>query len=342
MYNKFILISFLLTPLILLLSFKIAKFVNLYDYPDKIRKKHKEPTLIVGGFFFLILFFFLFSLYFFVFKDFFINEEVENVIILLITFSIIFLVGYFDDKKNLNPLFKLLIIYFIYIISLYFLSENFSLYRLEFFSNLTVYLYKFSILFTSLCFLILLNASNMADGINSLLSIIYTIWIFFITILLPFESLYFSINIILIFGLILFSYLNFKNKCFLGDSGCYILASYLSFTTVYVYNSDLNTKSYFLNIESIFLLFLLPGLDMIRLFIKRIYENTNPLKGDTNHLHHILNFNYGIKKTLIIYSLLIIFPWILYSIFSSLLIYLIFSVLVIYLYLINHKKNEKN
>ena len=124
MYYKFIIISFFLTPLILLLSFKIAKFVNLYDYPDNIRKKHKEPTLIVGGFFFLILFIFLFGLYFFVFKDLFINEKVENIIILLITFSTIFTVGYFDDKKNLNPVLKLLTIYFIYIISLYSLSEN--------------------------------------------------------------------------------------------------------------------------------------------------------------------------------------------------------------------------
>ena len=37
--------------------------------------------------------------------------------------------------------------------------------------------------------------------------------------------------------------------------------------------------------EEILCLMLIPGLDMIRVSIKRIIIGKNPLKGDENHLH---------------------------------------------------------
>ena len=62
-----------------------------------------------------------------------------------------------------------------------------------------------------------------------------------------------------------------------------------------------------LNIESIFLLFMLPGIDMFRLFLKRIYQGRNPFRGDKDHLHHLLLNNLGNIKSLLIYNLLILY-----------------------------------
>ena len=107
----------------------------------------------------------------------------------------------------------------------------------------------------------------MSDGINSLTSNIFIIWISLISLFLPNDSFYFFINIVLIFSLILFSFLNYKNKCFLGDSGCFVLVCYLSFITVYTYNNHLIYSSeVFLNLESIFLLFLIPELICLGFF----------------------------------------------------------------------------
>ena len=45
---------------------------------------------------------------------------------------------------------------------------------------------------------------------------------------------------------------------------------------------------------------MVPGIDMLRLFMTRIYNKKNPFKGDLNHLHHLLKnkFNNLLKTNL--------------------------------------------
>ena len=74
---------------------------------------------------------------------------------------------------------------------------------------------------------------------------------------------------------------------FLGDSGNYIISSIISISSIFIYNSQINQINY-INIEFFFLLFMLPGIDMARLFIQRIINNKNPLIADKDHLHHTL------------------------------------------------------
>ena len=69
---------------------------------------------------------------------------------------------------------------------------------------------------------------------------------------------------------------------------------------------DIETNK--ISIETIFILFMIPGLDMFRLFIERIYNKQNPFLPDDKHLHHYLIKNYNLNKTLIIYFLLISLP----------------------------------
>jgi UDP-GlcNAc:undecaprenyl-phosphate GlcNAc-1-phosphate transferase len=62
-------------------------------------------------------------------------------------------------------------------------------------------------------------------------------------------------------------------------------------------------------VEDIFLTIMLPGLDMFRVFLTRIYNKKNPFSPDRTHLHHLL-IKYGLKtnKILIIFFLLILTP----------------------------------
>ena len=48
--------------------------------------------------------------------------------------------------------------------------------------------------------------------------------------------------------------------------------------------------------EEIFLLMMIPGIDMFRLFVERIARKKNPFKGDRNHLHHILLNSFSEKS----------------------------------------------
>ena len=234
--------------------------------------------------------------------------------------------------------------YLIFFTSLFFLTDIYKIKRLNSFFEFNIYFDIYSTFFTSLCFVILLNAINMSDGINSLSSSIFLIWFIFITVFLPLDSFYFFINITLILSLVIFLIFNYKSKCFLGDSGCFVLASYFSYLVVYVYNNNLALGINLLNLESIFLLFLIPGIDMLRLFIERISSRRNPFQADRNHLHHKLLYKFGNLKTLIIYDSLIFFPWLIYLNTTSLLPYLIFIVIVIYCFIILKLQisNEKN
>ena len=339
MLNKYIILFFFVVPFFLFLSLKISKYFKLVDFPDHLRKLHVDEVPLAGGVFFgiLFLFFFLIYLYFYFFDKFYLNfpkSEINDFFILFFSILSCFVVGIFDDKKNLSPQSKLILIFLIIFFSLNCLSENFVLTKLYFFSNITKQLDTFATLFTAFCFLLLLNASNMADGVNSLASIMFSIWIYIINIFLDQNSYYFFINCILIFSLLLFAIFNFKNKCFLGDSGCFILSVYISFITIYSYNLNLNNDIKILNIESVFLLFLIPGIDMFRIFLKRIYNKKNPFRPDNDHFHHILIRKISISRVIIIYSSLIVLPWFLYYMNVSLLIYIIISTLLIFFFLI--------
>ena len=89
-----------------------------------------------------------------------------------------------------------------------------------------------------------------------------------------------------------------------------------------------------------FLLLLVPGLDLIRLFYVRIKNGNSPLKGDLNHLHHILINKFSLKKTLFIYMLMINVPIYSYYLFSNLLLYIIIIKIIVYMLIIrNFAKN---
>ena len=48
--------------------------------------------------------------------------------------------------------------------------------------------------------------------------------------------------------------------------------------------------------DQIFLLMMIPGIDMLRLFIMRIGKKKNPFSGDQNHFHHRLLIYFARSK----------------------------------------------
>ena len=88
--------------------------------------------------------------------------------------------------------------------------------------------------------------------------------------------------------------------------------------------------------EEIFLLLLIPGLDMLRLFIVRIFNKNNPFKGDHNHLHHRLFDKFGNLKTVLIYLVIINLPIYIFFISQEFLYSLIFISITTYFILLKY------
>jgi UDP-GlcNAc:undecaprenyl-phosphate GlcNAc-1-phosphate transferase len=139
----------------------------------------------------------------------------------------------------------------------------------------------------------------MFDGIN-LQSSLYSINIFIFLIL---KGIFVDISVVMILSLIFFSYLNFKNKCFLGNNGSLLIA----FIIAYLFIKSQSTHSPFLA-DEIFLAMQVPGLDLLRLAIQRIYNKKHPFHADRNHIHHLLSKKLGYTKTLLILIGIIIVP----------------------------------
>ena len=308
------------------------KLVNIYDFPDKKLKKHKKKTPILGGLILAINFFIIFTYQFF-FSEHFLSFSInftainEYLSILILVFGL-FLLGLYDDKNNLAPHLKLLyssvIILFSLLLNDKILIEMFSL---SFYEK-KIFLENNSLIFTIFCILILLNAINFYDGINGQ-SCLFFIFVF-LYLFFKSEFQYFYLISVLLVTLILC--LNLTNKLFLGDSGIFLLSAIISLSFIYEHNHN---KSIFFA-DEIFLVLILPGIDLIRLTCARVFNNKNAFYGDRNHIHHLLNNKFSLVSTNTILVLLCCLPIILFLKFKIIfntvfLIFLLIYVLLIYI-----------
>ena len=293
-YLTIILLSIYILYIFYKLSLKIGKKLNVLDIPSK-TKIHKNTTPLTGSYGLVAI-----SLLLFLYLNFYYSINKLNLVFL---FSyLFFLLGFFDDKYNLNAYLKL------------FSSGVFLVLILLFFNELLLYkvfsetldkdiILKFPLNYTItiLCILLLINAINLLDGINGLASMFIGLWIFFISLF----SLSNNGIIILIFSLFIFvnTYFIYKGQYFLGDAGTLFFGSLVSLLTIYFYNVNLlNGKV--ISVEKIFIFFMIPGIDMFRLFVIRILNNKDPFSRDLDHLHHLISKFFSLEKSLLIYFLL--------------------------------------
>ena len=324
MFEFFIL--FLINIFFIFFFKPITNLLDCYDYPNKIRRIHKEKIAKIGGFLIIlnILVFYLIS--------FTINIFLKENFFFMIVCILFFLLGYFDDKFDINPYAK----FFFQIIFLFLLVNlsNNSLINNIYISFLDnkIFLGNFNIFLSIFCYLLFINAFNMLDGINLSASIYALIFLIFL-------YLHQSNIIFIVIGLsILFLLIkNYQNKLFLGNNGSYLLGFVLSYFIININNVKI------ISAEEIFLAMIIPGLDMLRLYVQRIGYKKNPFKADLNHLHHIIlkKFSYN---TAIFYTICIInLPLFLSFLIKDLeKIYLIGFITIFYFLLIYLLPNDKN
>ena len=332
---KILLLFFFFNLFLIIFSNRISKIYNLFDKPDFVRKIHKLPVPLLGGLFLilnLLLIIFINKYIFLVFtNDYFAEYELLVFLSLCLFF---YLLGFYDDKRNLSANYKLLMMA-IAILLLIFTDKDLLVKNLIFsFSESSFNLGIYSYFVTLLCFLLFINAFNMLDGINGQ-SASYLIFIFLILIL---KNILVLFSTLMIINLFFFLILNFKNKAYLGDSGTLLAGYLISYIFVKNYNININ-KDFF--VDEIFLIMSIPGYELLRLAIKRILEKKHPFKGDQSHIHHLLCNKFDVKIAYCIVQLLLIFPYVIYFFSKSFYISVLSSIslysLIIYKLPANNK-----
>jgi UDP-N-acetylmuramyl pentapeptide phosphotransferase/UDP-N-acetylglucosamine-1-phosphate transferase len=152
----------------------------------------------------------------------------------------------------------------------------------------------FALFFICLCFLFIINGSNLIDGYNGLLSIhtlIILINLVFINYFRGNSDLAFLIfSAILI--IIIFLKHNFPNAAvFLGDSGSYFLGAFTAISIIKTSILNPSISPFYFCILLFYLFF-----EVFFSFIRKIaVEKRSPLFPDRKHLHMLI-YKYFLKK----------------------------------------------
>ena len=289
----------------------------------KKKKLHNKPIPLIGGWIFLFN-----LILFLVLKQWDLLSLEKNIILCSFFFL---LIGIMDDKYNLSAYSKfisLAIVLFVF----FSYNENLIISDLKIYDYNIILNSNIRIFFSVFCVLLFVNAFNLFDGINlqsSLYGIYFLIFLFY-------KGLFLEIILIVIVSLILIIYLNSKNKIFMGDSGTLFLGSFISLLVIANYNIENS-----LTIDQIFLLMFLPGVDMFRLFVQRIFYKQSPFAGDREHLHHYLLKIYGFKFTILFIHAISILPLILSFFIDSKFVIIFFITFYLSLFIFLKKKLTK-
>ena len=307
--------------ILLVISFfykKISKKLKLYDIPNSKRKIHNKPTSIINGFIVLTCINIYFIFDYLIFREF----DIKFSIIIIFLVNFFYFLGYYDDLKDLSPKKKSFIILAILLLIIPF-DENLVLKSLAF-ADLTsskIDLNNFSIFITIFFIYIFYNFLNFIDGING---VALSVCIYFLLIQGFERGVYFNFEILILMTLLLCLVLNLKNISFLGNSGISALSILIS--SFYIREYNLNQT---LLCDEIFLIFLIPGIDMTRLVFSRIVSGKSISDADLNHLHHYFINIVNKKYVFIIYLIVSIIPYLISKLLTDYLL-VIFICITLY------------
>lgn len=244
---------------------KLAWKLNFVSHPNTIFVAQKKPVAYLGGIAILLNIAFNTLL-----NPFFINNDsssINNILLISVFFTII---GLVDDWVELKPLGKLLAQTIGVIFTLY--LGNYFLFTTSAFLN--YFFSGFILLFT-------INAFNLVDVSDGLLSVIFLSIISFF---------YLTSNndfFILLLGISITCFLFFNRpeaKIYLGDSGSHLLGA-----LAYILSIDYIDDSFQLNkIIPLILVFSVIIFEFIILFYRRSKQNLSVYKGSPDHFSILL------------------------------------------------------
>ena len=264
---------YIFTPIIIFyLNLYFKKKKLLFNYFGNIHQKFLgEKSIPLTGGIYLIFFLII------ILK--------ENYLTLYFFLFFLFLIGFSSDTKFISSPVKrliiqtLLTIFFICFLDLYIFET-----RVLLIDRLLVNIY-FSTFFSCFCLIVLMNGSNFIDGLNGLVLGYYLVVLVILKNLGLFIYLDIDTNLInyliyLIFVLLVF---NFFNLFYLGDSGTYLLGTFVGSILIIIYNQNQNFSPFF-----VILLLWYPCFENLFSIIRKFKIKKSPIYADNNHLHQLV------------------------------------------------------
>ena len=339
----FAFITFFIFLIVSKYSYKLNNGILLDEDFLKPQAFHNEAISRSGGIASIISLFVFFGIYYLLF-----SKILYEYILLC---SSLFLVGYLDDiKMKVSPNLRLTLMIIFLVIYIFFLPIEIKYIDLIFL-NSWLDNKIFSTVFVLLCFLFIINGSNLIDGFNGLL----TINLIIINSILLFINLnnnqlefsfFLSAQLVILISFLLFNFP--KAKMFLGDSGSYLFGSLVALNIIATNNLNSNISSFFFCILLFYLFF-----EVFFSFFRKIYQNKSPVLPDKKHLHMlsyniISNFfdtnsgNYINSIAINFIFALLVIPSVFYAENTLICRYWFFSLIIVYLiFYIFLKKSDK-
>lgn len=275
--------AFLLAVILVPMLSAPAKRMGLVDEPGG-RKRHLGAIPLTGGLA-------IFSS--FAFGLFLIDVNLQPYASLIVGMAMMLATGIIDDLIEISAGAKLLAQ-----IAAAILMVSWGEVQIHDLGNLVgvkpIELGEWSVPFTVLCVLVLINAINMADGTDGLaggMSMVALICLFSVGLIGEAGRPVMAVMGVLIAGVVAFLLYNLRfpgrrqARIFLGDSGSLMLGFALAWLAVYLSQSPEQVNVYPVSIAWILLL---PVLDVLTLYVRRIMRGRSPFSADRDHLHHVL------------------------------------------------------
>lgn len=272
-----LILAIMLFPVII--RFMIKK--NIVDRPDH-RKIHQGLVPAAGGItiFISILLTSIFSQYL---ASFFIHN-----LSICISIFILFIVGVWDDQKNISPKFRLIVQL---LCAIWVASSGTRITTLNGILGIDEISIPLQYILTIIIITGVTNSFNLIDGIDGLVGSISLINFFIIgTFSILFAELGWStLSFCWSVGLCIFLFYNWKPaKIFMGDGGSLLLGFIMATGVITLLNKS---EKLVFEYESVLIISLtsmmiLPVSDTLRVMIARIRKGRSPFASDRNHLHH--------------------------------------------------------
>jgi UDP-GlcNAc:undecaprenyl-phosphate GlcNAc-1-phosphate transferase len=293
-------LGLLYSALVVVFCNKIAARLGVVDHPGaQEHKAHAAPTPLVGGLAALPPAIAILLLQ--CFQEGTSSMHAASYLALAFATLCSLIVGFLDDRHHIPAVIRLIICSGIFGVAIS-IRPDFVVSALDIRGfGLKVELGLLAIPFSVFCLLAFQNSVNMADGRNGLVGGLAVIWLLALLsygwhpLTLAMASL--------IIGMFIALGANLCGRLFLGDAGTYGIGAFVGLATIWIHKSNIG-----LHTIEVVIMFMIPVLDMARLFVVRIAQGRHPFSADHNHLHHYLDSSIGWTRGKLVYYVLVALP----------------------------------
>lgn len=282
-----LLIAIIVMPVLLLVLRMVSLKIGLVDEPD-VRKIHSKPVPLIGGI----------ALYFVSVVFLSIVDSVSPFIFFLMLASgLVMLVGLLDDIFQLSSFWRFMVQIIASAVMIYFTHVQINSFGYLLLPQWDLQLGYLAIPITIFGVVGIINALNMADGIDGLAAVTFILPVGVLCVLSSDNGMQLWLILLLICLLVFLGFnKSSRYKVFLGDNGSMFLGFILAWLLVYL---SQNSTAVMLPVTALFLV-ALPVYDTIFVMLRRIKSGISPFQPDKSHLHHLfLACGFSQTKTLI-------------------------------------------